>query len=115
MFTAREAWIVLAGSLVLVFAGGASSLTATGGSPAPVDDSEPAISGDAWMRAREAALAVTGGGQVTESEAGDEDSFYEVEVTLDDGRQFNVQLDTAFRVVGSSNDGELVNGGRSAR
>ena len=32
---------------------------------------------------------------------GDEDSFYEVEVTLDDGTDVDVQLDEAFIVVGS--------------
>jgi hypothetical protein len=94
----RRTSIVLAGSLVLVFAGGPSSLVATGSPHGPVDDGEPAISGDAWLRAREAALAaIPGGGQVTDSEVGDEDSFYEVEVTLRDGRTIDVQLDTTFR------------------
>lgn len=104
MFWARRTSIVLAGSLVLVFAGGGSSLTATGSPAARVDDAEPALSGDALTRAGEAALAVTGGGRVTDSEAGDEDSFYEVEVTLQDGRQFDVQLETAFHFVSSSSD-----------
>lgn len=115
MFRARESAIVLAGSLVLVFAGGPSSLVATGSPSGPADDAEPAISGDAWMRAREAALAVTGGGRVTESEAGDEDSFYEVEVTMYDGRRFTVHLDTAFRVVDSSSEAGVVNDGQAAK
>ena len=41
---------------------------------------------------------------MTETEVGDEDSFYEVEVTLDDGTQVDVQLDREFNVVGSSTD-----------
>ena len=51
--------------------------------------------------ATEAALAETGGGQVTETEVDDEESKYEVEVTLDDGSQVDVQLDEAFHVVGT--------------
>jgi hypothetical protein len=41
---------------------------------------------------------------VTETEVGDEESFYEVEVTLPDGSQVDVQLDENFAVVGSSAD-----------
>ena len=35
----------------------------------------------------------TGEGKVTETEVGDEESYYEVEITLDDGSQVDVQLD----------------------
>jgi hypothetical protein len=42
---------------------------------------------------------------VTGTEVGDEESYYEVEVTLDDGTQVDVQLDKGFRVVGSEADG----------
>jgi hypothetical protein len=42
---------------------------------------------------------------VTETEVGDEESLYEVEVTLDDGTQVDVQLDEDFRVVGDERDG----------
>ncbi|MGH9152061.1 MAG: PepSY domain-containing protein, partial [Acidimicrobiales bacterium] len=55
-------------------------------------------------RAVAAALAHTGGGRVTETEVGDEDSYYEVEVTLDDGSQVDVQLDEGLTVVGSKAD-----------
>jgi hypothetical protein len=37
---------------------------------------------------------------------GDEESYYEVEVTRDDGSQVDVQLDENFAVVGSSPDVE---------
>ena len=47
----------------------------------------------------------TGEGRVTETEVGDEESLYEVEVTLDDGSQVDVQLDEDFEVVGSEADG----------
>jgi hypothetical protein len=43
---------------------------------------------------------------VTGTEVGDEESYYEVEVTLDDGRQVDVQLDESFAVVSSAADVE---------
>ncbi len=70
------------------------------------DDQEPAISGDALDRASAAALRYTGEGRVTETEVGDEESFYEIEVTLDDGSQVDVQLDEDFHVVDATADHE---------
>ena len=61
-------------------------------------------------KAEAAALQDTGGGSVTETETGDEESFYEVEVTLDDGTQVDVQLDRGFDVVGSEADDESESG-----
>ena len=37
---------------------------------------------------------------MTETEVGDEESLYEVEVTLDDGSEVDVQLDDNLDVVG---------------
>jgi Peptidase propeptide and YPEB domain len=68
------------------------------------DDTDIPISGDALQRATAAALAHTGEGRVTETEVGDEESLYEIEVTLDDGSQVDVQLDERFEVVGSEAD-----------
>jgi uncharacterized membrane protein YkoI len=68
------------------------------------DDGEGSITGPALERASAAALAHTGGGQVTDTEVGDEESYYEVEVTLEDGREVDVQLDEAFNVVGDEAD-----------
>jgi hypothetical protein len=68
------------------------------------DANERPITGDALDKASAAALAHTGGGEVTETEVGDEESKYEVEVTLDDGSQVDVQLDESFKVVGSEGD-----------
>jgi uncharacterized membrane protein YkoI len=70
------------------------------------DDSEAAISGSALEKASAAALDHTGGGRVTGTEIGDEDSYYEVEVTLDNGSQVDVQLDASFKVVDSNADEE---------
>jgi hypothetical protein len=69
-----------------------------------LDDNEEPITGPAYDKAVEAALNHTGEGRVTETEVGDEDSYYEVEVTLDDGSQVDVQLDEDFNVVGANPD-----------
>ena len=71
----------------------------------PTTARDTPITGDALARASEAALAFTGGGTVTATEVGDEESLYEVEVTLADGSQTDVQLDQNFVVVGSKTDG----------
>jgi hypothetical protein len=85
-------------------AGGAAIATAAGGGGD--DEADRAISGAALDRASRAALAHTGGGQVTETEVGDEESLYEVEVTRDDGSQLDVQLDRDFQVVGAEDDSD---------
>jgi uncharacterized membrane protein YkoI len=68
------------------------------------DATETPITGTDLQKASAAALAHTGGGQVTGTEVGDEESYYEVEVTLDGGAQVDVQLDKSFNVVSSDND-----------
>ena len=68
------------------------------------DGTDKPIRGDALDRASAAALQHTGGGEVTETEVGDEESLYEVEVTRGDGSQVDVQLDSDFQVVGSEGD-----------
>ena len=67
---------------------------------------EAPITGSPLEQASSAALAHLGEGRVTGSEIGDEESYYEVEVTLDDGSQVDVQLDQEFHVVGTEEDGE---------
>jgi uncharacterized membrane protein YkoI len=69
------------------------------------DATERPISGDALEKAKAAALADTPG-RVTGTEVGDEESYYEVEVTRPDGSQVDVQLDREFRVVSSATDDE---------
>ena len=59
------------------------------------------ITGPDLERATQAALEYLGEGRVTETEIEDEESYYEVEVTLANGRQIDVQLDEAFKVVGT--------------
>jgi hypothetical protein len=83
---------------------GTAGFAAAGGSDD--DASEAPITGTALDQATDAALEHTGGGTVTGTEVGDEESLYEVEVTLDSGGQVDVQLDEAFNVVGSEGDDE---------
>jgi uncharacterized membrane protein YkoI len=59
------------------------------------------ITGTDVDQASAVALDYLGVGRVTATEVGDEESYYEVEVTLDDGRQVDVQLDESFIVVGT--------------
>jgi hypothetical protein len=68
------------------------------------DRADKPITGSALHKARAAALAFTREGKVTETEVGDEESYYEVEVTRPGGRQTDVQLDRNFKVVGSKTD-----------
>ena len=62
--------------VAMVIAGGAGAAAVAGGS----DDGEVALTGADLARASAAALAATGGGRVTGTEVGDEESRYEVEV-----------------------------------
>jgi uncharacterized membrane protein YkoI len=82
--------------------------TAIAGAAGGGDDNgtDKAITGSALDRASAAALKATGGGRVTETEVGDEESYYEVEVTRDEGGQVDVQLDRGFHVVGQKVDHE---------
>jgi uncharacterized membrane protein YkoI len=94
---------LITGTVIAALAvGGVAIAGAAGGGDD--DGSERPISGSALDRASAAALDHTGGGRVTETETGDEESFYEVEVTRGDGSQVDVQLDRDFQVVGSEGD-----------
>jgi uncharacterized membrane protein YkoI len=98
----------LKGALITgtVIAGLAVGGVAIAGAAGGDDDAERPIEGAALDRASAAALDHTGGGEVTDTETGDEESYYEVEVTRDDGSQVDVQLDRDFNVVGSEGDDE---------
>jgi uncharacterized membrane protein YkoI len=92
--------IATAGALA---AGGAAIAGAAAGGDD--DATDRAISGSALEKAKAAALADTPG-RVTGTEVGDEESYYEVEVTRPDGSQVDVQLDRDFHVVSSATDSE---------
>jgi hypothetical protein len=101
MTISRRTKVAVAGVAAVAAVGIGVGIASAGGG----EDSEAPIRGDELDRARAAALDETGGGEVTDTEVGDEESFYEVEVTLDDGSQVDVQLDEDFQVVGTESDG----------
>ena len=102
-FLTRRLAVAAASSLVAIGAaiGGGAAIAAGGDD----DATETPITGSALAQAKAAALAYTGEGRVTATEVGDEESRYEVEVTLPNGNQVDVQLDSSFKVVGGEGDG----------
>jgi uncharacterized membrane protein YkoI len=98
----RRTKLMIAGATVAAAALGGTGYAMAGG--ADDDATDTPISGPALDKASAAALDHTGEGRVTETEVGDEESYYEVEVTLDDGSQVDVQLDEDFNVVGGEAD-----------
>ena len=96
----------LAVAAALVVGAGAASGGAAIAAGSDDDGTDSPITGSALDNATAAALEHTGGGKVTGTEVGDEESYYEVEVTLDGGRQVDVQLDKSFNVVSSEGDRE---------
>ena len=98
-------WTIGGAAAVIVLAGGAGVAVAAAGDDEDVRP-DVAITGDALEQASEAALAHLGEGEVTDTEVGDEEGYYEVEVTLDDGGQVDVHLDEDFTVLGDERDGE---------
>ena len=91
---------------VLAAAGIGGGIAIAGGDDDTKEGPDRPISSNDLDRASRAALDHVGEGRVTDNEAGDEESYYEVEVTRDDGSQVDVQLDRRFNVVGSEADEE---------
>lgn len=92
--------LIAAAAFAALAVGGATIAGAFGDD----DGTERAITGPALQRASDAALAHTGGGQVTDTEVGDEDGYYEVEVKRPDGSSVDVHLDRGFVVIGDQAD-----------
>jgi uncharacterized membrane protein YkoI len=111
--TMQKRWKLAIGVAAVGLAGAAGTGIAVASGVGDDDGTERPITGDALAKASAAALAHTGGGEVTETEVGDEESKYEVEVTLDDGSQVDVQLDANFHVVGSEGDDDSSDDGGS--
>lgn len=101
---------IVIGAAAVVGALAAGTTMAVAGGDDDADEVDTPISGPALERASAAALAHTGGGRVTDTEVGDEESLYEVEVTQDDGSQIDVQLDAGFDVVGTEGDDDDAGG-----
>ncbi len=96
---------IIIGAAVLAGAAVIATVGVAGAGDLGVGDSDDRpINAEARPRAEAAALEHTGGGQVTESEEGDEESLYEVEVTRPDRSAVEVHLDKDFTVVGEDVD-----------
>jgi hypothetical protein len=94
--------LIAGGAIAALAGGGAAIAGATGGG----DDGEGTpVTGSNMQHASAVALDQTGGGKVTGSELRDEEGYYEIEVTRDDGSQVDVHLDRNFNVIDSSGDG----------
>jgi uncharacterized protein with LGFP repeats len=101
--------LIAVGAIAALAAGGAAIAGAAGGGD---DGNGTPIRGSALDQAKAAALQETGGGQVTGTEVRDEEGYYEVEVTRDDGSQVDVHLDRGFHVIGSKADHEDAGGSK---
>lgn len=98
----KKTKIAMAAGAAVLLTGGVAGAAVAGSADDDATD-RPIPTAD-LERASDAALAETGGGTVTETEVDDEESKYEVEVTLDDGTQVDVQLDESFSVVGTKSE-----------
>ena len=91
---------LVAAAVAVLLLIGAGVAYATGG------DSSTQPTGDNIDRAKSVALDHTNGGTVTETEVEDEEGYYEIEVTRDDGSQADVHLDRDFNILTTSADNE---------
>ena len=105
----RKTRIARAAGVITVTLGGVGAVV----NAAVGDDAGTPITGTDLQHASAAALAHTGQGRVSGTEVGDEDSYYEIEVTLDDGSQIDVQLDKAFVVVKTMADTDVASSDNS--
>ena len=64
------------------------------------------ITGNALERASNAALNYIGEGRVTDTEVGDEEGYYEIEITLSNGKEVDVHLDENFNVLSVEGEDE---------
>lgn len=96
----RKMFVAVGALAVVAVFGGVAVATGNDDSEESTEGPDVAITGSALEDASQAALDYLEEGSVTDTEVGDEESYYEVEVTLDDGRQVDVQLDKNFEFVG---------------
>jgi uncharacterized membrane protein YkoI len=94
---------LVAAAVAMLLLVGAGVAYATGSGD---DSSEQQATGPGIEKAKSLALDHTNGGRVTGTEVGDEEGYYEVEVTKDDGSQVDVHLDRDFNVLSTPADHE---------
>jgi hypothetical protein len=95
----RAKWIAGGALGLAVIGAGSGAAVATGADDKP-------LSGRVLERATAAALEHTGGGQVTETEVGDDGAAFGVEVRLSNGKQVEVNMNESFEVTGQETDDE---------
>jgi uncharacterized membrane protein YkoI len=97
---AKKGLVVAAVAVLLLVGAGVAYATGSG------DDSSAQPTGPNIEKAKSIALNHTNGGRVTGTEVEDEEGYYEVEVTREDGSQVDVHLDRNFNVLGTPADHE---------
>jgi uncharacterized membrane protein YkoI len=102
MMSTRKRATIAATVIATLGAGGAAVAFASAGDD---DRSDKPITGSALDRAKAIALQRTAG-RVTATEVGDEEGYYEVEVTRDDGSQVDMHLTRDFKVIDAKADGD---------
>ena len=95
--------VLLALAVAMVVLAGAGVAYASGSGE---NSSEPQATGPGIEKAKSIALDYTNGGQVTGTEVGDEEGYYEVEIIRGDGSQVDVHLDSNYNVLSTPADQE---------
>jgi hypothetical protein len=106
---ARNVKVLVAAAVVaalLVLGVGGGIAYATG-------EAEDRATGPGLEKAKGAALEHTSGGRVTGTEVGDEEGYYEIEITRD-GSQLDIHLDRELNVLGTPVDHENLDDGDGA-
>jgi uncharacterized membrane protein YkoI len=86
--------LMVGGAIAALGVGGAAVAGATGG-----DDGEKQATGPGADKARQAALAITGGTANSVERDGENGATWEVEVTKPDGNTVDVRLDESYGLV----------------
>ena len=68
------------------------------------EEPDTPITGSALDQASAAALDYLGEGQVTDTEVGDEEGYYEIEIRRENGRETDVHLDENFNILSHEDD-----------
>jgi uncharacterized membrane protein YkoI len=95
--------VLLALAVAMVVLAGAGVAYASGSGE---NSSEQQATGAGIEKAKSIALDYTNAGQVTGTEVGDEEGYYEVEVIRGDGSQVDVHLDRNYNVMSTPADQE---------
>jgi hypothetical protein len=106
---ARNVKVLVAAAVVaalLVLGVGGGIAYATG-------EAKDRATGPGLQKAKGAALEHTSGGRVTGTEVGDEEGYYEIEITRD-GSQLDIHLDRELNVLGTPVDHENLDDGDGA-